>query len=247
MQKLKNLIEPADGIDLVALDGPIRRLLNPGADTGRATPHGEPQGLGSLEQAVDEIVQYMKVWEEKDPKVRFVVLTNFPNRGWNGEVAYWASGKDGMYWGDDRPAIELLIKRCREAGVALDGIRADHPYEFATGKFELTGTKWPAPLKDPKSIDWIARLLELEKLVRDSGYKFELIVNSEYGGATSNEGFAKHSLEYLDLYHRRGGRPDRYVWEGWYQYPKQVAPDTVPYTLSHTAVEYAKRIENREH
>jgi hypothetical protein len=79
-------------------------------------------------------------------------------------------------------------------------------------------------------------------MVRSAGLKFELIVNSEYGGATSNEEFANRSLQYLDLYHAKGGRPDGYVLEGWYRYPDQLSPDTDPHTLSNTAVKFAERI-----
>jgi len=245
MKKLKNLIDAAGGIDLITLDGPIRRLLYPGADTGRTTVEGDAQGFAKQSEAVEEIIEYMRTWRKSHPNVRFVILTNFPNWGWRGDVAYWASGPQGMYWGDYKPAIESLIRRCQEAGVPLDGIRVDNPYEFATGQFELRNTKWPEPIKDPKTVDWLPRILELEKITRTAGLKFDLIVNSEYGGATSNQAFAERSLEYLDLYHRKGGRPDRYILEGWFQYPDQLGPDTQPFTLSHTVTEFAQRIGMR--
>ncbi|WP_182868090.1 hypothetical protein [Stieleria mannarensis] len=246
MKKLENLISAADGIDVIALDGPIRRFLYPGADLGRTSPVGESKGIADVGQAVDEIIRYMQVWREAHPRVRFVALTNFPNWGWDGEIAYWGSGPKGMYWGDFRPAIDLLIRRCEETGVPLEGVRVDHPFEFATGEFSLQGTKWPEPVKDPAAVDWLPRILELENIVRSAGLKFELIVNSEYGGATSNEAFAKRSLEYLDLYHRHGGRPDRYILEGWYRFPDRLGPDSEPFTLSHTAVEFADRIQKRD-
>ncbi|WP_436714503.1 hypothetical protein U8335_15635 [Roseiconus lacunae] len=242
MKKLQNLIDAAGGIDLIALDGPIRRLLYPGADNGRTTPKGEAVGLKDTSQAVEEIIRYMQVWQESHPQIRFVVLTNFPNWGWRGDIAYWASGPEGAYWGDYKPAVELLIQRCQQAGVRLEGLRVDHPYEFTTGEFELAGTKWPTPIRDPKTVDWMARIRELEQITRKAGLRFELIVNSEYGGATSNEAFAKRSLEYLHRYHEHGGRPDRYVLEGWYQYPNRVAPDTEMHTLSHTALEFDRQI-----
>ncbi len=246
MKKLANLIEVAGQIDVVALDGPIRRLLYPGADKGRTTPIGESEGMKDIQQAVEEIIRYMQVWRESHPNVRFVALTNFPNWGWDGEIAYWGSGPGGMYWGDYQPAIELLLQRCRETGVPLEGVRVDHPFEFATGEFSLHGTKWPKPIKDPMKIEWLPRILALESIVRSSGLKFELIVNSEYGGAHSNEDFAKRSLEYLDLYHAHGGRPDRYILEGWYRFPDRLGPDDQPFTLSNTAIQFAHRIKDRE-
>jgi hypothetical protein len=246
ISKLESLISAAGGIDVVALDGPIRRLLFPGADMGRTTPKGEARGFTEVPEAVEEIIGYMQVWQDAQPSVRFVVLTNFPNWGWKGDVAYWASGPRGMYWGDYQPAIESLIQHAKTGEVRLEGVRVDHPYEFATGEFRLQGTKWPEPMKDPASVAWIPRILELERIVRSAGLAFELIVNSEYGGATSNEDFAQRSLAYLDLYHASGGRPDRYVLEGWYQYPDRLGPDTQPHTLSHTAIEFANRIRQRD-
>jgi hypothetical protein len=241
MKKLDNLIRAAGGIDIIAMDGPIRRLMYPGADDGRATPSGEAIGFSELSSAIDEIIGYMATWRASHPHVRFVVLSNFPNWGWKGDVAYWASGPDGMYWGDYKPAIESLIHGCDEAGLPLDGVRVDNPLEFATGEFELRGTKWPEPITDPKTVDWFPRILELERITRAAGLKFDLIVNSENGGATSNQAFAERSLEYLELYRSKGGRPDRTILEGWYQYPDRLGPDSESYTLSHTAIEFAKR------
>lgn len=242
IKKLDNLIRAAGKIDVVTLDGPIRRLMYPGADTGRATPRGDAQGFDELTLAMDEIVSYMKTWRAAQPEVRFVVLTNFPNWGWDGEIAYWASGPDGMYWGDYKPAIQQLIQRCQDEQIPLEGIRVDNPFEFATGQFELKNTKWPDPIKDPSTVDWISRIRELEDITHQAHLKFELIVNSEDGGATSNQAFAERSLQYLALYRKRGGAPERVVLEGWYQYPDRLGPDTQPYTLSHTALEFARRL-----
>lgn len=246
IRKLDNLIRAAGKIDVITLDGPIRRLMYPGADTGRVTPKGEAMGFTDRNDAVTEIIGYMRAWQEVLPEVRFVVLTNFPNWGWQGEMAYWGSGPNGMYWGDYQPAIAHLIQSCREADVPLDAVRVDNPYEFATGTFELRNTKWPQPIIDPATIDWTSRILQLEQLTRDAGLRFDLIVNSENGGATSNQAFSEKSLEYLDLYHRIGGRPDRYILEGWFQYPDQVGPDSQPYTLTHLARQFHARISEHD-
>src|SRR5690554_1527470 len=45
MNKLHHLIEAGGTPDYIVLDGPVRRLMNPGADTGRTTYRGEEVGL----------------------------------------------------------------------------------------------------------------------------------------------------------------------------------------------------------
>ncbi len=39
------------------------------------------------------------------------------------------------------------------------------------------------------------------------------------------------------------GGPDRVILEGWFRYPEKLGPDTEAYTLSHTAIEFAKRMK----
>lgn len=230
------------GPDHVVLDGPIRRLMHPGADTGRMTPSGEPQGLASLEEALDEVVGYMRTWLRALPDVRFVVLSNFPNWGWRGGTAYWGSGPDGMFWGDYEPVVRATIERLQDEGLPLDSVRADNPLEHLRGEVRLEGTPWPTPIVSPQEVDWLSRLLELERTVESYGVPFDLIANSEKGGAESGLAFEQRSLEYLSYYRSAGGSPARYVFEAWYPHPEKVGPETEPGTLTHLALEAIRRL-----
>ena len=234
IRKIAHLIEAGGTPAYIVMDGPVRRLMNPGADTGRTTPSGEDlEGFDSLDDALDEIIAYMRTWREAYPDVEFILLTNFPNWGWKGEMAYWGSGPDGMFWGDYYPVVKALLERTQAEGLKPAGLRADNPYDFLLGRKDLTGTPWPEPIKDPATVNWLDRLLELEALVREAGVQFDIIVNSDTGGGTSDELFYRETLEFIDVYQEAGGNADRYVFQSWYPHPEAMGPEDEPYTMTY--------------
>lgn len=234
MAKLANLIATYGAPDYLVLDGPLRRLVHPGADTGRGPYHGEQQGLSDFAAAAVEVAAYMRTWRAEHPHVQFVILTNFPNWGWKGDVAYWASGPDGMYWGDYHVALTTLLDHLESEGLRPNAVRADNPYEYSRGSMPIPQPHYPPPMRDPDQTDWLARLLDLERYVTARGYPFDLIVNSQQGGHTSGAAFEAHTLEYIRWYRQAGGRPGRFVVQTWYRYPEQLAPENQPGTLTHT-------------
>jgi hypothetical protein len=217
--------------DYIVMDGPVRRLIHPGADTGRIEPHGSQEGLADVEAAVDEVVAYMREWRRRLPNVRFMALTNFPNWGWKGQVAYWASGPGGMYWGDYYPVLEALVRKTRAAGMPLAGLVMDNPYEYMMGRIPV-GPPWPEPTKRPQETDWLARVLDLERTARGLGLAVSLIVNSQKGGHESDLAFVRYTLECLEAYRSRGGMAERYVFQTWYPHPEKLIPDTDPHSMT---------------
>jgi hypothetical protein len=244
--KLKALIDTYGAPDYLVLDGPMRRLLHPAADTGRGEPHGPQEGMATLEAAAAEVVAYMRGWRRAHPSVQFIVLTNFPNWGWKGDVAYWASGPDGMYWGDYHDAIEALLDACREAELMPVALRADNPLEYTLGEMPIPTPHYPEPARDPSATDWLTRLRELEAYARAKGLAFDLIANTQKGGQTSDEAFARETLRYVRLYCEAGGTPDRWVIQTWYAHPTEVGPESEPFTLAHTINEVAALLRSED-
>ncbi len=230
MAKIEPMLRAGIKPDFIVMDGPVRRLIHPGADTGRIPAHGDQVGLPTVEAAADEVIAYMRAWKRRFPSVRFLALTNFPNWGWKGRVAYWASGPDGMYWGDYFPVIQTLIKRTREARMPLAGLVIDNPYEYAMGTMPVA-PPWPPPSKPPSETNWMARVIELERYAESQGLPVSLIVNSQKGGHESDEAFARYTLEYLSAYRTAGGSPQRYVFQTWYEHPTRLIPDTDPHSM----------------
>lgn len=243
MRKLAHVIDGYGPPDYLVLDGPVRRLIHPGADLGRTTPHGEEQGLDGIDAAVDEVIAYMRTWRAQYPAVQFIFLTNFPNWGWKGEMAYWASGPEAMFWGDYAPVVRALLEKSAAAGLPPASVRADNPYDYFTATAEVPSPPWPPALKDRTTVDWPARLLELERTVADAGVAFDLIINSGQAGHTSDEAVYEASLAYLDRYRAMGGAARRYVFQTWYPHPKEMGPETEPYTMTYLLREAIRRVK----
>ena len=242
MAKLAVMTDLGRAPDYLVLDGPVRRLLYPGADRGRGEYRGPQEGLASVEAAAAEVAAYMRAWREAYPGVQFIVLTNFPNWGWKGRPAYWASGPGDMYWGDYHEVLSALLDRLETEGLRPAGVRADNPYEYTLGEMPVPLPHYPEPSRQPGDTDWLARLLDLEAFVKSRGYPFDVIFNSKKGGHESDEAFSRRTLAFIDLYGGHGGRAHRYVIQTWYEHPSEVGPETTPYTLTHLIREVFARV-----
>jgi hypothetical protein len=236
--KLADKIVAAGGrLDYFDMDGPVSRLLRTGRhrfDFGKKFKY---EGWDTIEPCVEQMISSMNTTLEKHPGVKFFALTNFPNWGYNGGISYHARYENRQDWGDYLDVLEAMIPMCREAGVCPVGVTVDNPHGYAFG------THFSATLKDPTQVNWLRRVLDLEKYVKSQDLEFNYIVNSESGGETSNEQFCKETLELLDAYQAIGGAPTRYIIQGWYKYPNEVGPETKPYTLSYLAKEVIKRVK----
>ena len=217
LAKMAKLTQAGGKLRYLNLDGSVRRLLYPGKDR---------QGFTSIERCVDELLDYMRTVREEYPDVEFFALTNFPNWGYKGDVSYHARGPDQQDWGDYFPVIQTIIRRTREAEMPIRGLTCDNPYEYAIGEH------MSVKLDDPTTVDWMARVRDLEDYIEGEGLEFNLIVNSEQGGAESAEAFAERTLKFLDAYRAADGTPRRYIIQSWYKHPEAVLPETDPHTMT---------------
>jgi len=211
------------------VDGPIRHLLHPIRKKG---------GFKTIEQCAEKFVEYMLLVQKEYPDIEFFALTNFPNWGYRGDIAYWG---DGQFWGDYYVALEAITRIAKKNNAPLRGFTIDNPYDYAIGEV-LT----PAMKYDPKTIDWVERVLDVEKHCRKNNLEFNLIFNSQRGGGESAELFCKESLIFIDLYHARGGKPDRYIVQSWYTHPdrNEIVPESNPNTFTGLVKSVIKKVKN---
>ncbi len=227
--KIDMLLKAGGVPSYLNMDGPIRRLMHPGQDVGKE----DIPGLTDINEVAAEIVDYLKEWRKSFPKIKFFELSNFPNWGWKGNSSYRNSG---MANGDFAVVLPVVLDAAKRAGVPFAGVTVDNPYEYAKGTADHDGIMnyhLPPPTgeKDPSKIDWMARILDIEKMVKARRMDFNLIVNSQ-GGNVSSEAFCDLTLKMVDDYRAIGGRPSRYIVQSWLKYPEKAVPESEMYTLS---------------
>ncbi|MCP4783685.1 MAG: hypothetical protein GY903_10240 [Fuerstiella sp.] len=216
---LENFYAVGGRVDFLDIDGPIRRLMHP-------KNRKDGKRFESIEQAADELVDALRIHHEVHPETRYWLLTNFPNWGWRGDVSYHARGPHRQDYGDYDQVVQIVLGKLKAAGISLDGVTVDNPYEY------LTGTHHSVNLPDPTSIDWLGRVRSYEDFARENGLAFNLIVNSQQGGKESDARFYRETLQMVDAYLGAGGKPTRWFVQSWYPYPKQMTPESAPHSMT---------------
>jgi hypothetical protein len=216
----------------VDVDDPMRNLIHP------FWPARFGGGLSS-DEAVDALVRYMLAVQQRRPEVGFFVIVNFPLWGWRGAPSYVGN----EFLGDYYLLVTKILDQAEKRKAPLKGWTVDFPREYALGQLRapwLAGPPW-----DPSKVDWIARILELERLVKSRGLQFNLVVNDGEAGAKSQADLGHATLDYLDLYDRRGGRPNRYIVQSWFAHPTadEVLPEQNPDTLTGLVRSVLQRID----
>ena len=216
-------------VDFLDLDGPIRRLLHP-------QNRRDGRKFDSIEKAADELVDSLQIHRQAHPETKYWLLTNFPNWGYRGDVSYHARGPERQDYGDYDKVVRIVLDKLKAAGIALDGVTVDNPYEYLIGEFRSV------KIEDPKTVDWLGRVRSYEDFVRERGLKFNLIVNSQRGGSTSDELFFRETLQMTDAYLAAGGKPDRWFVQSWYPFPKQMVPESTPHSMTALVKDVIQRV-----
>ncbi len=224
-------------VDYLNMDGPVSRLLYTGRHRFDFGKRWSWKGLHSIEPCVDQLVIYMETVRAKYPDIRFFTLTNFPNWGFKGGPSYHARHENKQDWGDYFNVISTIIPRAKAAEMPLLAVTVDNPYDYAVGMHSSRHQR------DPKQVNWMGRIRELEDYVKSQGLEFNLIINTEAGARGSDERFCRETLQYLDAYRAAGGSPKRYFVQTWMQHPKNVVPETAPHTMTALAKEVIKRVK----
>ena len=224
--------EAGGTVDYLDLDGPVRRLIDLNNDCIR----NDSNCFTSITRCADELVDYMKAVVKRHPKLRFFLLTNFPNWGYKGGIAYHGTGPNRQQLGDYDKVVKRVLAKVKAAGLSFDGVTVDNPYEYIIGEHKS------ATLKDPSRLNWLKRVRTYEDFCNDQGIKFNLIINSETGGGTSDKEFYERTLKMLETYIKAGGNPARYIVQSWYSFPKKIVPENKPYSMTHLVKAVLKRL-----
>jgi len=198
----------------------------------------------SSEEALENLIEYFTVMRENLPDTRFYWLFNLPNWGWKGGLAYRKDHREDpdTNFGDAYAVYNYALPALRQAGIKLEGVIVDNPYEYMLGQW--LPVEWERTACDLAATDWIGRILELEALVHADGMAFGLITNSQ-NGDTSDELFGKNSLLALTTYLDRGGKPDLVEFESWYPHPVHFLPDSRPDTMTGVVARGAEILRRR--
>lgn len=168
-------------------------------------PEVGEHGFDSYERAATQTVDFVVALREEFSGIRPWIIVNFPHWRWKGSPS--VTGAD---YGDYHEAFGVLVDAFEARGVPLEGVMVDHPYDYPGQE----------------------RLLELRDVAHDRGVGFNMIVNSERGGESSDHDFANLTLWYLARLQSLGLDPDRYTVESWYPYPKRNVPESDPDTMA---------------
>lgn len=220
-------------ISFLEMDGPIRRVLYP----GNQVPPGHPHDLAS---GIRELLEAIRLWKNYYPGVQVNLITNFPNWGWNGGPGYFhfdfAAREQG--YGDYLQVFMQIMEAALDAGVKIDGITIDNPFDYAKG---TALTNQPGTIA---GIDWFRRILELENIAENYGLKVGVIFNSENAGERmGNEAYFHETLQYIDEYLDCGGSPDVFLIQSWYRYPDTWLPEDLPRSMTNLAREAARKVK----
>jgi len=249
LSKILKLYQAGGWVDYLDIDGPIRRLLWPKlADTEW---NGFRHSDFTVQTAADQLMNYLDAVkttiETGYPQhpIQFNLLTNFANWGYRGGPSYHNrtrvdgtqilhTGNDPPYGQDQGDYFDVLTTvmatiAADPRGLAFAGLTVDIPYDY------IMGIRWtPArtPPWEPSTVDWFARVRDLESVAKGYGLAFNLIVNSERGGNTSDQLFYNDTLAMAELYRGRGGLADALRVQSWYAYPVTITPETAPYAMT---------------
>ncbi len=215
-------IDPSRSIDMLDMDGPIRRML---------FPQKKKEAYHTITSAVDELAKVVQLWRDSIPGIRINLLTNFPNWAWDATPAYFAIDGQADGFGQFRDVLNTIAAK---PGLQLDGLTIDNPYDYAIGRANSNQTALIA------GVNWMQRLAELDVQARTMGLRVNMIFNTN-GGRTA-QGYSEQTLAMIDLYHQHVGEPDGYWIQSWYQLPDAWLPETSPYTMTHLTREAMKRV-----
>ena len=262
LAKIRKFYDAGGQIDYLDMDGPLRRILWP---TSPAPYNGLLHSEFTVDTAADQLMNYMATvkttvagWADGND-IRFQLLTNFPNWGYEGGPSYHnRTRQDGVGilhtgnsapWGNDygeytEEIVTVLAKAAADPrGLAIDGVTIDNPFDYLIG---AAATPARTPEWDPHTVDWLGRVRDYEEYTATEGLQFTLIANSQRGGGASDQRFYTDTLAMARAYQASGGHPTRYLVQSWYAYPLSIADPSDPYSMVSLARDVTTAVSLRD-
>lgn len=230
IDRLKRLKKAGKNVDYIIFDHPLTRAIYPNED------YSLPARM-TYAQAAEQLAYAMIYWKKEYPDIELIYCVNFPNHGWKGSLAYYEL-VDKYGRGDFYEEFQAMLSAAEKAGVKFYGLLADNPYDYATGK------RYSSQEELIANIDWMARLLDLEREVKSKGLVFALFFNSETPGTKGPEGeYYRQTISYINDYTKNGGKPDINFIESWYKYPLESVPESEKYSMTYIVKDVIKQIK----
>jgi len=207
LNRIQKIYDAGGKVSYLSLDGPVARLVKGGKGNCSFTE----------DEAIEELMDYIRIVKNAHPDIRIGLLSNFPQ---------WSYGKYTSFrqkpgWGNYKQVLNKIFYKLDSENLEIDYVVADNPYNYID--------------MDYKEGDGIDRLLELEQQVRVNGLPFGLIFNSEaFRKGEGHQGFYEETLAFIVDYQNRGGSPDIRVIESWYRDHSNIFPEGERYTFMNT-------------
>jgi len=237
MRAITKVHKAGGTVHYLDMDGPVRRLLATGSHRFDFGKQLEWQGFAEIQPCADQLMSFMATVRQEYPDIQCFALTNFPNWGYKGGLSYHGRYENRQDWGDYFDVVSTIVPQAKDAGLPLVAVTVDNPYDYAIGE------RASITLRQPAQVNWMQRIVDLERYVESQGLDFNLILNCEAGAKEPSERFCKDTLAYIAAYRAPGGSPKRYIVQTWMKHPDRVVPETEPYTLTWLAAEVIRRVK----
>jgi hypothetical protein len=234
MRAYKNLLTPtsqggAGGrLDYIFFDGPIHSAIY---------PNNLDLGLITIEEAAWELTDLMLLWRQNYPQIKFYLISNFSNWGWNGEPARNTHKLSQLGWGEYKTVLETLIPLARQRGVPFSGIISDYAYEA----FLNEGSS--DQIEVIKNIDYRTRLKELSDYVKNENMSFIMCLNEVRGGYSNNAVYSMNTINYLEEALQYGIEPDEVIVQSWNPFPDAWLPESQLGTMTNLCSKIIDRLQ----
>lgn len=165
----------SQGVKILTLDGPLKRVLDCGENGGGGTCQNACQF--TVPEAVEQAVAYAEGVRSRYGDIKIDWMVNFLNWDYtmpNGELMYGVKGP-GRGTGDSfdaRVLIQLVERHHERTPFGLRCISQEGGAEWYTGG--KASTAWPAGARQ----DWMSRLLAFRAQVDATGIPFQHVFSS---------------------------------------------------------------------
>ena len=89
-------------------------------------------------------------------------------------------------------------------------------------------------------VDWAARALEIERVVRSRGIEFGIIYFGNHDDASDESWLVHTEQRFVEYEVLAGGSPDHVIFQSWHMHPQALLPETQPGTFTNLVLRYLR-------
>lgn len=245
-------------VDYLVMDGPISRII----DGGRANDCD----FHTPEDAIRELLDYMRAVRARYADIGFVWLINAPNWAVYGDVMRADGPTGGLAYGfraatgavtplELSALVEQVVAATTAAGLPLAAIHFDTPYDFSTpdrmpallqlaSRIRALGVPLGVAFNMTRSMHWDARA-PFSNLVDPLDYAAaprvttptDRVFREEFKTGAVYAGYVWHA--------ELGGWPDHVVVQSFMKTPERILPESRPASFTNVVVDVAALVRPR--